>query len=99
MLALPLAHLRPIPSTGQTLALGAASVASSAFTNTTQFIQVSSLGNCHIEIGMTPVATANSLLVKATDDPLVVRVGPGEKLAVIQDGASTGNLNVVEMTY
>jgi len=99
MKATPLAYLRPIAGTGQTLALGAASVPSAAFAVSTEWVQISSLGNCHVEVGVAPVATANSMLVKATDDPLVIRVTNGEQIAVIQDGTSTGNLNVVEMTY
>ena len=89
---------RPTPGTGQTIAIGAASVASAGFNTATQFIRISATGNCHVEIGPAPVATANSMLVKSTDDPERIRVGNGEKIAVIQDGASTGNLSVIEYT-
>lgn len=89
---------RPIPGTGQVVAIGAASVQSTTFGVGTQMIRISATGNCHVEIGPNPTATANSMLVKSTDVPEHIRVGNGEKVAVIQDGASTGNLSIMEYT-
>ena len=90
---------RPISKTGQNLTLGSASVPSAAVSAQTYAVQLSSSGNCHVAIGPAPVATATDMLVKATDPPLVVKVAPGEKIAVIQDGSSTGTLNLVELTH
>ena len=90
---------RPIAGSGQNLAIGAASVASAAFGAGVQMIMVSAMGNCHIALGNAPVATATDLLVKATDPPLLLTIAAGQKLAVIQDGAATGNLNIVQATH
>lgn len=85
---------------GQNITIGAASVASAAFAANTQMIQVSAIGgNCHVKLGVTPTAVATDMLVKATDTPLLLRVTPTEKIAVIQDGASTGTCNIVECTH
>jgi hypothetical protein len=62
-------------------------------------LRISATGNCHVNIGTAPVATATDMLVKASDPPWVVKVAPGEKIAVIQDGASTGTLNISEQTF
>lgn len=91
---------RPIPATGQNLTLGAASVPSTAFGSQTYAIRVTSSGNCHLAIGSgTPAAVATDLMLKATDPAAYFRVAPGEKIAVIQDAASTGTVNVVELTH
>jgi len=95
----PISPGRPIPGTGQNIVIGAASVQSTALGTNTQMVQISATGSCHVEIGPNPTATSASMLVKNTDPPLVIRVGAGEKLAAIQDGASTGNLNIVEWTH
>jgi hypothetical protein len=92
-------NFRPVPGTGQTLAIGAASVPSAAIPAGTFYVRLSALGNCHVQVGMAPVATATDMLVKATDPPTTIRVQPGEKIAVIQDGASTGNLNLIGVTH
>jgi hypothetical protein len=85
---------------GQNITIGAASVASTAFDPYTQYIQISAIGgNCHVKLAGTPVALATDMLIKATDMPMILRVGNGEKIAVIQDGASTGTLNIVEVTH
>lgn len=89
---------RVISGTGQNLTLGAASVSSTAFGSQTYAIRVSATGNCHVEFGMSPVAVATSALIKASDPPAYFAVGPGTKIAVIQDSTSTGTLNVVEIT-
>jgi hypothetical protein len=91
---------RPIPGTGQNLTLGAASVASTVFGSSTQAVSVSAIGgNCHVTVGTAPVAGATDMLVKASDPPMIIRVSPGEKIAVIQDQSSTGTLNIIEITH
>lgn len=89
---------RPIPGSGQNVAIGATSVPSTAFGSQTYAVRLNPTGNCHVEFGQSPVATAASMLLKGTDIGAVFAVTPGQKLAVIQDGSSTGNLNVVELT-
>lgn len=95
----PISPVRPIAGTGQNLTLGAASVQSTAFGSNTFAVYVSSTGNCHIRLGTAPTAVATDMLVKATDPPLLLKVAPGEKIAVIQDGASTGTCNIIEVTH
>jgi hypothetical protein len=41
---------------------------------------------------------ATDMLVKSTDGPVLIKIAPGEKVAVIQDASATGALNVIEMT-
>lgn len=98
----PIAPWRPIAGTGQNITLGGSSVQSSAFDasgESAQAVQISSTGNCHVAVGTNPTAATTDMLVKASDPPLVVRIAPGEKIAVIQDGASTGTCNVIELTH
>jgi hypothetical protein len=93
---------RPIPGVGKNLTIGGASVSSTSFDpndESYQAVFVSATGNCHIAVGTAPTATATDLLVKASDPPLLVRIGKGDKIAVIQDGAATGTLNIVPATH
>lgn len=91
---------RPIPGTGQNLTIGAASVPSVAFGSQTYAVRVTASGNCHLTFGTgTPVAVATDLMLKSTDPAAFFRVAPGEKIAIIQDTASTGTVNVVELTH
>lgn len=84
----------------QNVAIGAASVQNgTAFQASTQMLRLSAMGNCHIAIGTNPTASASSMLLKATDPATYVRIAQGEKVAVIQDGSSTGNLNISEWTF
>lgn len=96
----PLSPMRPqVGVAGQNLTLGAASVQSAAFNAQTYAVRLSATGNCHVAIGMNPTAAATDMLIKGTDSPWLVKVAPGEKIAVIQDGASTGTLNISEQTF
>lgn len=91
---------RPIAGSGQNITVGASSTqAANAIGDNAQAIQISTTGTCHVAIGADPTAVGTDMLVKSTDDPLIVRVAPGEKVAVIQDGSSTGTCNIVEMTH
>ena len=92
-------HFRPVPGTGQTLAIGAASVPSTAIPANVFYVRLSATGNCHVQVGTAPTAVSTDALVKATDPPAVVRVQPGEKIAVIQDGTATGNLDLIGVTH
>lgn len=91
---------RPISGAGQNLTIGATSVPSTAFSGGAQAVSVSAIGgNCHIALGTVPVAVATDMLIKQSDPPIILRVGLGEKIAVIQDGSSTGTLNLIPMTH
>lgn len=94
----PIAPWRPLAGKGQNLTTGASSVASTAFGDNVQAVQISATANCHVAVGQSPTATATDMLIKASDPPLVIRVAPGEQIAVIQDTAS-GTLNIIEMTH
>lgn len=97
---MPIAPWRPISGQGQNLTIGAASVATTVIGNNVQAVQISAIGgNCHVAVGVAPVAVATDMLVKASDPPLVVLIAVGEEIACIQDGASTGTLNVVPATH
>jgi hypothetical protein len=87
-----------IAGTGKNVAIGAASVQSAVVGTQTFAVRVASTGACHIEIGPNPTATATSALIPANVAGEYFKVSPGDKVAVIQDGASTGNLNIVEMS-
>lgn len=86
------------PEVTQVLALGAASVASNAFGAQTWAIRVVSSGNCHFTLGTAPVATASKAYMAANQRPEYISVNPGDKIAVIQDGAATGNFYVTELS-
>ena len=98
----PLSPARPqVAIAGQNLTLGATSVQSAAVNSQTYMVRLSSTGNCHVAIGMNPTATATDMLVKATDGPWLVKVAPGEKIAVIQDASGDNGkiLNISEQTF
>jgi hypothetical protein len=102
---MPISPWRPLAGKGQSLSITNASLSTNPFADGVQAVQISAIGgNCHVAVGnyvvgTSPVATATDMLVKATDPPLVIRIQPGEAIAVIQDGASTGTLNIVEVTH
>lgn len=87
-----------IAGTGQNVAIGAASVQSAAVGPQTHAVRVVATGACHIETGPNPTATAASALIAANTHGEYFKVSPGDKVAVIQDGAATGNLNIVELS-
>jgi hypothetical protein len=87
-----------LAGTGQNVTIGAASVQSTAIGAQTHAIRIVATGACHIETGPNPTATASSALIPANQRGEVFKVSPGDKVAVIQDGASTGTLNIVELS-
>lgn len=91
---------RPIDGVaGQNLTVGAASVQSAALSSATYAVRLSTTGDCRIRFGQAPVAVGTDLLLKATDPGAVFRSSPGEKIAVIQNAASTGVLSITELTH
>jgi len=83
----------------QIVALGAASVASTAVGLQTYAVRISSTGACHIAIGGAPVAVAANTLIAAGQVGEVFGIAPGQKVAVIQDGSATGNCSITELTH
>lgn len=84
----------------QNITIGAASVqATNAFGATTCDIRIVATGNCWVNIGASPTATAgaNSFYLPLGQIEYL-HVNPGQKIAVIQDAASTGTFNVAELT-
>lgn len=102
---MPISPWRPLAGSGQSLSISNTSLSSTAFSDNVQAVQISAVGgNCHVAVGQfvtgsSPVAQVTDMLVKATDPPLVIRVAPGEAIAVIQDQSSTGTLNIIEVTH
>jgi len=57
-------------------------------------------GNCHIAIGPAgTTATSSSTYLPANSSPIVLAASPTDVVAVIQDGASTGNVSVTDLTH
>lgn len=80
----------------QTVAVGAASAASTAFTPGTFAVRVVATTACHIKFNGTPVATTNDAYLPA-NWVAEYTVAPGEKLAVIQNTAA-GTLYITELS-
>jgi len=88
-------------------AAGGASAQSAAFGSQTRAIRVcvpipysgtgSTAVGVRIEIGDNPTASASSALLPG-NEPEVFIVSPGQKIAVLSNDATTGNLNVVQLT-
>lgn len=95
----PVSPTRPqVGIAGQNISFTGTSAASAAFGSQTYMVRVSATANCHVSVGMAPVAVTTDMLVKATDPPCLIKVSPGEKIAVIQDSAA-GTLNISEQTF
>lgn len=87
------------PQVTQAVAIGAASAASTnAFGSQTWAIRLVATGDCHFTIGAAPTATASHAFMAGKQRPEYIKVLPGEKIAVIQDGTSTGTLYVTELS-
>jgi hypothetical protein len=79
----------------QDVAISASSVQSAAFGLQARVIRLKSTGDARFAISKNPTATSSSILI-LTGDTEYVNVNPGEKIAVIQEGSSTGTINVTE---
>lgn len=78
--ALPVVMLPAIASQGITPT--AASLASTAFSNSTRLVRLTAGANCHIEVGTAPVATTNSVRMSEGQTEYF-SVKAGSKVAVI----------------
>ena len=82
----------------QVIAIGASSTAGTAVSAGAYRVRVAAPGPCFIKIGDgTPTATTSDVYMPGSW-PEYFAVTPGQKVAVIQSGSTTGNLSVTEMT-
>ena len=79
------------------LTSAASSSASSAFTDGTEYIRVVSTIACHIYVATTPTATTSTTYLPAAEVE-IIKVTPGEKIAVLRVGGSDGELYVTELS-
>lgn len=97
---------RPIPGTGQNLNITTTITTSAAVGSQTYAVRLTALtGNCHVQFGnsTTSAPTVGNLqketLIKSTDYSQVFACSPGDKLYIVQDGTSTGTLQMQELTH
>lgn len=97
---MPLWPLGIVGGTSQkvTATASSAKLTNAFYTQTRAIMLTAETANVRVEIGPNPTASASSLLVKTSDPPLIIGIGAGDTVAVIQD-SSGGVLTVVEMTY
>jgi hypothetical protein len=90
-----------IPSLGttQVFTVSNSSVASTAFGASTTMIRIScSLGHCHFQIGTTPVASLTTSPMMPNNFSEIIRVNPGQKIAVIKDATvAASTFSVTEL--
>ena len=79
------------------LTSASSSSASSAFTDGTEYIRVVSTIACHILVATTPTATTSTTYLPAAEVE-IIKVTPGEKIAVLRVGGSDGELYVTELS-
>ena len=90
-----------VPSLGTTQVFTVAntSAQSTAFGESTTMIRVScSLGHCHFQIGTTPVASLTTSPMMPNNFSEIIRVNPGQKIAVIKDATvAASTFSVTEL--
>ena len=78
--------------TAQVFTVSNSSVQSTAFGASTTMIRLScSLGHCHFEIGTNPTASITTSPMMPNNFSEIIRVNPGQKIAVIKDAAVTAS--------
>lgn len=99
------AQVAPQPATTtQKVAIGGASVSSSAFGATTHAIEVLCSVGCSVSVGTSPTATTSTMLLQQ-GVPYIFGVAPGAKIAVIANtdgdtgggGGGGGDVNIAEV--
>jgi hypothetical protein len=90
-----------VPSLGvtQVFTVTNSSVQSTAFGASTTMIRVScSLGHCHFQIGTNPTASITTSPMMPNNFNEIIRVTPGQKIAVIKDsGVTASTFSVTEL--
>ena len=89
----------PSMGTSQVFTVSNSSVASNAFGASTTMIRIScSLGHCHFQIGTTPVASLTTSPMMPNNSVEIIRVNPGQKIAVIKDATvAASTFSVTEL--
>ena len=91
-----------IPSLGtaQVFTVSNSSVQSAAFGENTTMIRVAcSLGHCHFQIGTSPTASITTSPMMPNNFSEIIRVSPGQKIAVIKDATvAASTFSVTELT-
>ena len=89
----------PELGTTQIFTVTASSVASTAFGANTTMIRVAcSLGHCHFAIGAAPTASVTTSPMCPTNTTFIVKVKPGDKIAVIRDATvASSTFSVTEL--
>ena len=83
-----------VPSLGttQVFTVTSSSVQSTAFGASTTMVRVScSQGHCHFAIGTNPTASITTSPMMPNNFSEIIRVSPGQKIAVIKDAAVTSS--------
>ena len=83
-----------VPSLGttQVFTVTSSSVQSTAFGASTTMIRVScSQGHCHFAIGTNPTASITTSPMMPNNFSEIIRVSPGQKIAVIKDATVTAS--------
>jgi hypothetical protein len=85
--------------TTQIFAVTNSSVQSTAFGANTTMIRVAcSSGHCHISIGANPTANLTTSAMIPNNFSEIIRVSPGQKIAVIKDATvASATLSVTEL--
>jgi len=83
-----------VPSLGvtQVFIVTTSSVQSTAFGASTTMIRVScSSGHCHFQVGTNPTASITTSPMMPNNFTEIIRVTPGQKIAVIKDASVTAS--------
>ena len=85
--------------TTQVFSVTNSSVASTAFgANTTMIRIAGSLGHCHYQIGSDPTASLTTSPMMPNNSIEIIKVSPGQKIAVIKDATVTAStVSVTEL--
>jgi hypothetical protein len=90
-----------IPALGvtQVFTVTNSSVQSTAFGANTTMVRVAcSLGHCHYQVGVNPTASITTSPMMPNNFSEIIRVNPGDKIAVIKDsGVTSSTFSVTQL--
>ena len=89
----------PSLGTAQIFTVSNSSVQSTAFGASTTMVRLScSLGHCHFQIGANPTASLTTSPMMPNNFTEIIRVSPGQKIAVIKDATvAASTFSVTEL--
>ena len=89
----------PSLGTAQIFTVSNSSVQSTAFGASTTMVRLScSLGHCHFQIGANPTASLTTSPMMPNNFSEIIRVSPGQKIAVIKDATvAASTFSVTEL--